>query len=496
MKSDNQLDFEKTYSNALRSVTLPEKLREDYKIINCLKESESKNIYLLEKPDHSLFILKQYAAGYLPLAQNEYDMLLRMQSINGLPVPQLADYWQEKAHAYILRTYIPGESLKSTYENACKQSDVSVLQYALELCRIITLLHQEVPPIIHRDIKPENFVINAEDGKLYLIDCDSARVYKNGQEHDTLFVGTPSHVAPETYGYAQSNIQSDVYGLGKTLLYMCCGRSDDAAVQDCCLSADFKRIIQKCIAFSPKDRYKSVEAVERELRKVYRKHASLSRRHSKALTLTFLPAVLLALFAGVFIGTRYFSVIPTGGDAGVADTSPGVTETPSDEQTGMPEDRISFDCSAYKESMDQILKCYYEFDLDGMGKAYDELIAQLYAAEDLQAIEWIDISDYDEIPDNWSYRPYIRHLCDSLACYDRLLYTKIGHFSDYSGMLYNYLDFWLNPNTASPDMPVYQYCNQPENITNTNYTEALIEVVKTALRAAIDQDCLEMPDNI
>lgn len=78
-----------------------------------------------------------------------------------------------------------------------------ILKMSMELCRIIEVLHEEKPPIIHRDVKPENFIWNKKEEKLYLIDCDSARYYKEGQERDTFFLGTPEHAAPEAYGYAQ-----------------------------------------------------------------------------------------------------------------------------------------------------------------------------------------------------------------------------------------------------------------------------------------------------
>ena len=61
------------------------------------------------------------------------------------------------------------------------------------------------------------------DGTLTLIDYETARCYKEGLDEDTYFMGTRGTAAPEQYGFGQSDIRTDIYGIGRTLLYLLTG---------------------------------------------------------------------------------------------------------------------------------------------------------------------------------------------------------------------------------------------------------------------------------
>lgn len=493
-------DFNRVYEDALKPLKLPQKLRKDYRIVDCLKESDLKNIYLLQAQDGTLVVLKQYHAPYTALLQNEYRINEQLERCKRCSVPKNIDYWTDENHAFLLREYIAGESLLSLYEDGYFDSDRTVLQMSIELCKIIEALHSEKPPIIHRDIKPENFIWNSKEEKLYLVDCDSARFYKDGQERDTLFLGTPTHAAPEAYGYAQCDVRSDVFGIGKTMLYMCCGRTDDRAVKECVISKDLHRIIKKCTAFSPQERYSQVRLIHRDLRKLYeQKYPTTTVVFKAKYAAGMLAAVLVAFSFGIAVD-RSVSRVETGADQPsdvVVSDAPSAEESDtslisSGESLAESADRIVFDVSGYREEVDEILTCYYELDMDGMGAAYDRLFTKLYAAEDLKALEWTDISKMEEIPEKYYERPWIYRVCDPLACYDGILYTKIGHFSDYAGAIYGYMDFNLNDNTKYPDFDLYRYCNGDAAVREETYKESLIEVINCGLRGVIDQDGLEV----
>ena len=80
-------------------------------------------------------------------------------------------------------------------------------------------LHTRQPPIIFRDLKPGNVMITP-DGAIYLIDFGIARLFKPGQQKDTMAFGSPGYAAPEQYGKAQTTPRSDVFSLG-VLLHQC-----------------------------------------------------------------------------------------------------------------------------------------------------------------------------------------------------------------------------------------------------------------------------------
>lgn len=492
-------EFNRSYEDSVKSIKLPKRLQKDYKIVDCLKESDIKHVYLLEAADGTLSVLKAYKAEYTSLLENEYHIMEQLKNKRNCPVPKTIDYWNDENYVFFLREYIDGNSLLSMYEGGYFESDKAVIQMSIELCSVIAKLHGENPPIIHRDIKPENFIWNKKDERLYLIDCDSARFYKEGKERDTLFLGTPTHAAPEAYGYAQCDVRSDVYGLGKTILYMCCGRTDDKAVGECDIPKCLLGIIKKSIAFSPEDRYSRVKYIYQDLKKLYdRKYEETYSFHRMRYGAVMLAAVLLAFGLGIVFDRsvliqRGSGVVQTGADT--ENTQDWGLVPVDSEYTGPSlaeaSDRVSIEVSGYREYVDRIITCYYEMDLEGMGEAYDELFTELYAAEDLQALEWTDVSKLDEIPENYPYKPYPYRVCDPLACYDNILYTKIGHYEDYGGSIYGFLDYSLNEDNGMTNLPFYQYCNGDASDRETNYKEAFVEVINCALRGVMDQDGLE-----
>ncbi|MBV8822712.1 MAG: tetratricopeptide repeat protein, partial [Ktedonobacteraceae bacterium] len=96
------------------------------------------------------------------------------------------------------------------------------------LCDVLSYLHNHQPPIIFRDLKPSNVMID-ESGHIFLIDFGIARIFKPGQLHDTVALGSPGYAAPEQYGKSQSTPRSDIYSLGALL--HCLLTADDPSEQ-------------------------------------------------------------------------------------------------------------------------------------------------------------------------------------------------------------------------------------------------------------------------
>ena len=116
------------------------------------------------------------------------------------------------------------------------------------------------PPVIHRDIKPQNIILS-DDGLATLIDFGISRYYDKNARSDTVCFGTQEFAPPEQYGFSQTDCRADIFSLGVLLGWMLTGRTSDFVIPDRRLA----RIVKKCTAFSPKDRYSSVAAVRRAL---------------------------------------------------------------------------------------------------------------------------------------------------------------------------------------------------------------------------------------
>ena len=68
-------EFKRLYEDSVKSLKLPKKLQKDYRIIDCFKESDIKNVYLLEATDGKRAVLKVYKAEYASLLENEYHSM-------------------------------------------------------------------------------------------------------------------------------------------------------------------------------------------------------------------------------------------------------------------------------------------------------------------------------------------------------------------------------------------------------------------------------------
>ena len=99
-------EFNRSYEDSVKSIKLPKRLQKDYKIVDCLKESDIKHVYLLEAADGTLSVLKAYKAEYTSLLENEYHIMEQLKNKRNCPVPKTIDYWTDENYVFFLREYI------------------------------------------------------------------------------------------------------------------------------------------------------------------------------------------------------------------------------------------------------------------------------------------------------------------------------------------------------------------------------------------------------
>jgi serine/threonine protein kinase len=133
-------------------------------------------------------------------------------------LPRIYDHFTENERSYLVMDFIEGRTLEDYLEkaNGSPLPLDQVIEWAEQICDVLIYLHNHQPPIIFRDLKPSNVMIS-ESGHIYLIDFGIARIFKPGQSHDTIALGSPGFAAPEQYGKAQSSPRSDIYSLGALL---------------------------------------------------------------------------------------------------------------------------------------------------------------------------------------------------------------------------------------------------------------------------------------
>jgi len=150
--------------------------------------------------------------------QQEARLLASLQHPN---LPRIYDAFSEYGRSYLVMDYIDGKTLLQLLKDAGRRplQVAQVLDYASQLCDVLTYLHTQNPPVIFRDLKPTNVMVT-ENGHVVLIDFGIARFFKEGQAQDTVYLGSPGYAPPEQHGVSQTNPRSDLYAMGATL--HCC----------------------------------------------------------------------------------------------------------------------------------------------------------------------------------------------------------------------------------------------------------------------------------
>ncbi len=231
----------------------------DFTILECLASHNGMETFLVQKKDaDEQYIVKCFDKQIYTFDVSESKIL---KGINHNALPKFfAEYENEKTLC-VAREYIRGLPLDKYAEQ--RQLDTNeVIRIGTELCDILTYLHTREQPVIHRDIKPQNVVI-AEDGKVWLIDFDIARVYDADASTDTQFFGTKEYAPPEQYGFTQTDARTDIYSLGVLLRWLLTGSEKEN--QNIRLYQPLAKVIRKCTAFSPKERFANAAAVKRGL---------------------------------------------------------------------------------------------------------------------------------------------------------------------------------------------------------------------------------------
>ena len=169
-----------------------------------------------------------------------------------------------------------------------------VIRLGLNLCGALDGCHER--NIIHRDIKPENILVT-ESGRFKLGDFGIAKISE--RTATGTLTGTYSYMAPEVANRQHYGAAADIYSLGMVLYWMMNERTlpflplnrkipsgvQRQEAQDRRFSGEeipapvngslkLSEIVLKACAFSPEERYHTVQELAEDLRGLTRKKAS------------------------------------------------------------------------------------------------------------------------------------------------------------------------------------------------------------------------------
>ncbi len=255
----NELDGIGIIDAAFSRFGYPEELLSSYDQLECLSAGRDRETFLMKsKADGSLAVAKCYDRSVYVLPKGASEAA---DDLDCPGIPKFLGRYESDSRVCILREYAHGTPLNE-YVKDKELSRDEIVGICAQLCDILTYLHGLSEPVIHRDIKPQNVVVS-DDGKIWLIDLDIARVFKPDSETDTVFFGTRGYAPPEQYGFSQTDARTDIYSLGVLLRYLLTGsirRNTNVR-----LYRPLQKVIDKCTAFAPEKRYADAAAVKRAL---------------------------------------------------------------------------------------------------------------------------------------------------------------------------------------------------------------------------------------
>lgn len=174
---------------------------------------------------------------------------------------------------YIVMELLEGENLKTAIKENGVMSCANAAQVAIQVCSGLSAAHK--CGIIHRDIKPQNIKL-MPDHLLKIMDFGIARPQNSHLTSTNNVLGTAHYISPEQTRGLDVTPASDIYSLG-VVMYECITGNvpfdgEDAItvalkqVQEAPVPPSelvdgidpvFERIVLKCMAKNPNDRFQS-----------------------------------------------------------------------------------------------------------------------------------------------------------------------------------------------------------------------------------------------
>jgi serine/threonine protein kinase len=148
-------------------------------------------------------------------------------------IPRAFDYFVEDGYQFLVMDYIEGINLQQLVQQR-KPDTGEILNWAGQMCDILSHLHSHSPVIIHRDVEPSNIILTINN-EIFLVDFGFAKLYKPEKET----VATAKSIFPKSIRVndriitndqmakydvpAVTNPRSDQYSLAATLYYLLTG---------------------------------------------------------------------------------------------------------------------------------------------------------------------------------------------------------------------------------------------------------------------------------
>ena len=232
-------------------------LSDKYQLLSPLGEGSSSKVYLARH----LTLKRDCAIKVTPHSEDNFSSVLEeallLKSIHHSMIPEIYDIEQDEEFLYLVEEYVPGESLEEFLLSYDSISTEQFEEFCRQLFDFYNYLHNfSDQPILYQDMKPEHIIVCGMTLKI----IDFGGIYNTGKSGNNRLMGNESFSSPEYLMGQKPEIFSDIYTLGKIILYL-------SRHMNCFFSQNFHNILTKATLEKPSDRYSTVDEFWRELNK-------------------------------------------------------------------------------------------------------------------------------------------------------------------------------------------------------------------------------------
>ena len=253
--------------------------------------------------------------------------LLEARAAGGLSHPNIVvvhDVGEIEGRPYMAMELILGAPLSDTLEKTKTLPVHDVVVMGVQLARALEYAHAK--GIVHRDIKPGNIMLLADGQTIKVADFGIAHVDDGGDQQRTVIgtvMGTPQYMSPEQTRGDKVDGRSDLFSTGVVLYQMLAGErpfrgeglvalatkiaNDEHAplsLKRPQVPASLRRVVDRCLAKLPAQRYQSGKELAEALLKVKQEldEAELERSQPRIVPLRVKWAAMMALVVAVVMG--------------------------------------------------------------------------------------------------------------------------------------------------------------------------------------------------
>jgi predicted Ser/Thr protein kinase/Tfp pilus assembly protein PilF len=213
-------------------------------------------------------LVKRFKREALAMGRVEHPNLVRVR-----------DAGVDFGRPYLVMDLVEGETLRQALRRQ-RFAPREAAKLVRQLAEALHAVHEE--GVLHRDVKPENVLLDS-DRRPYLTDFGVGKLMDESRGTATgTILGSPAYISPEQANgeFEQLGPPSDVYGLGATFYTLLTGRAPFTGksvvsilhkvlteaprpVRELApdVPAELARICERCLAKSPRERYRTAAAL-------------------------------------------------------------------------------------------------------------------------------------------------------------------------------------------------------------------------------------------